>query len=126
MEFYSGQPDILAASVRDYCAGVLNRARALDPVSLRIELEGGGEGAITLRYAWFSPSFGSHDKSRDAVGLNANARFAIIKDYHGIIFSRNGRIIDVQTRTPWTVFINNDRYIKLNHYRLMPVGFRLE
>ena len=90
-----------------------DRARALDPVSLRIELEGGGEGAITLRYAWFSPSFGSHDKSRDAVGLNANARFAIIKDYHGIIFSRNGRIIDVQTRTPWTVFINNDRYIKV-------------
>ena len=23
MEFYSGQPDILAASVRDYCTGVL-------------------------------------------------------------------------------------------------------
>ena len=90
-----------------------DRARALDPVRFRMKLKGGGEGAISLRYAWFPPSFGSIDKSRDAVGLNANARFAIFKDYHGIIFSRNGRIIDVQTRTPWTVFINNDRYIKV-------------
>ena len=30
-----------------------------------------------------------------------------------MIFSRNGRLIDVQTRTPWTSFINNDRYIKV-------------
>ena len=28
MEFYSGQPDILAASVRDYCTGVLNAQKA--------------------------------------------------------------------------------------------------
>ncbi len=70
-------------------------------------------GAITLRYAWLPPSFGSVDKERDAVGVNANARFAIMKDYHGVIFSRNGRLIDVQTRTPWTTFINNDCYIKV-------------
>ena len=70
-------------------------------------------GAIVLRYAWLPPSFGSVDKQRDAVGLNANARFSILKDYHGLLFSRNGRLIDVQTRTPWTTFINNDRYIKV-------------
>jgi hypothetical protein len=66
-----------------------------------------------LRYAWLPPSFGSVDKERDAVGLNANARFSILKEYHGLLFSRNGRLIDVQTRTPWTTFINNDRYIKV-------------
>lgn len=91
------------------------RANALD--TIRIEMRdpeiGAYRGAMTLRYAWLPPSFGSVDKSRDAVGLNANARFSILKDYHGIIFSRNGRLIDVQTRTPWTTFINNDRYIKV-------------
>ena len=92
-----------------------DRANALDPI--RVEVRdpdtGAYRGAMTLRYAWLPPSFGSVDKGRDAVGLNANARFAILKDYHGIIFSRNGRLIDVQTRAPWTTFINNDRYIKV-------------
>lgn len=92
-----------------------DRAQPLDPI--RIEVRdpetGSYRGAMTLRYAWLPPSFGSVDKERDAVGLNANPRFAILKDYHGIVFSRNGRLIDVQTRTPWTSFINNDRYIKV-------------
>src|SRR5262249_47280269 len=61
----------------------------------------------------FPPSFGSVDKERDAIGINANQRFSVLKDYHGVIFSRNRRLIDVQTRTPWTTFINNDRYIKV-------------
>ena len=92
-----------------------DRARALSPVRIEVRDPETGtyKGAITLRYAWFPPSFGSVDKERDAVGLNANPRFAILKDYHGILFSRNGRLIDVQTRTPWTSFINNDRYIKV-------------
>lgn len=92
-----------------------DRAQPLDPVRIEVRdpESGGYRGAITLRYAWLPPSFGSVDKARDAVGLNANARFSILKDYHGVIFSRNGRLIDVQTRTPWTTFINNDRYIKV-------------
>lgn len=92
-----------------------DRAHRLDPVRIEVRDSetGAYQGAMTLRYAWLPPSFGSADKSRDAVGLNANARFSILKDYHGIIFSRNGRLIDVQTRTPWTTFINNDRYIKV-------------
>lgn len=92
-----------------------DRAVALDPirVEVRDSDEGNFCGAINIRYAWLPPSFGSVDKARDAVGLNANPRFAILKDFHGIIFSRNGRLIDVQTRTPWTSFINNDRYIKV-------------
>jgi hypothetical protein len=47
------------------------------------------------------------------VGVNANQRFRVLKTYHGMLFSRNGRLIDVQARTPWTTFINNDRYIKV-------------
>lgn len=92
-----------------------DRANALKPV--RIEIRDpetrAMQGVITLRFAWLPPSFGSVDKRRDAVGLNANERFPVMKDYHGVIFSRMGRLIDVQTRTPWTSFINNDRYIKV-------------
>lgn len=92
-----------------------DRAQAFDPVRIDVHSseKGAYQGAVTLRYAWLPPSFGSIDKNRDAVGVNANRRFATLKDYHGIIFSRNGRLIDVQTRTPWTSFINNDRYIKV-------------
>ncbi|MEX2374454.1 MAG: ATP-binding protein [Dehalococcoidia bacterium] len=92
-----------------------DRAQPLDPIRVEVRHPETGAylGAITLRYAWLPPSFGSIDKARDAAGLNANARFTVLKAYHGIIFSRNGRLIDVQTRTPWTTFINNDRYIKV-------------
>lgn len=92
-----------------------DRAVSLDPVRVeaRSPDDGAYLGAVTLRYAWFPPSFGSIDKARDAVGMNANDRFPIMKDYHGVIFSRNGRLIDVQTRTPWATFITNDRYIKV-------------
>lgn len=92
-----------------------DRAQSFDPVQVEVIDPHTGEckGEMVLRYAWLPPSFGSLDKERDAIGLNANARFSILKDYHGIIFSRNGRLIDIQTRTPWTAFTNNDRYIKV-------------
>ncbi|KQT61308.1 hypothetical protein ASG54_23125 [Aureimonas sp. Leaf460] len=90
-----------------------DRAQPLEPVTLKIGLEGGATGELVLRYAWLPPTFGAADKSRDAIGLNANARFPILKQYHGIVFSRNGRVVDVQSRTPWTTFINNDRYIRV-------------
>jgi hypothetical protein len=90
-----------------------DRAEALEPITLSIELGGGAAGEVILRYAWLPPTFGAADKSRDAIGINANARFPILKQYHGIVFSRNGRVVDVQSRTPWTTFINNDRYIRV-------------
>lgn len=88
-------------------------AQALDQLTFSVETESGVSGDVTLRYAWLPPTFGATDKSRDAIGINANARFPIIKAYHGLVFSRNGRVVDVQSRTPWTTFINNDRYIRV-------------
>ena len=90
-----------------------DRAQALDPLTLTLRCGDGASGDITLRYSWLPPTFGAVDKSRDAIGMNANARFPIIKAYHGLVFSRNGRVVDVQCRTPWTTFINNDRYIRI-------------
>ncbi|KQS82597.1 ATP-binding protein [Rhizobium sp. Leaf383] len=91
-----------------------DRAIALEPVAITIRNpRTNREGIVELRYAWLPPTFGALDKQRDAVGLNANERFSFLKDYHGLVFSRNGRLIDVHTRLPWTVFINNDRYIRV-------------
>lgn len=90
-----------------------DRAQPLEPVTLKVGLEDGATSEIVLRYAWLPPTFGAADKYRDAIGINANARFPILKQYHGIVFSRNGRVVDVQSRTPWTTFINNDRYIRI-------------
>lgn len=99
----------------DLHATDVDRAVAFDPVRLTIDSDEtcSCAGDLTIRYAWLPPSFAATDKSRDAVGINANARFAIIKQYHGIVFSRNGRVIDVKSRTPWTIFVNNDRYIRI-------------
>ena len=92
-----------------------DRAHPLDPVTFRLDsgITPGETGEVTLRYAWLPPTFAANDKSRDAIGINANARFPIIKQCHGIVFSRNGRVIDTQPRTPWTTFVNNDRYIRV-------------
>lgn len=90
-----------------------DRAQALDPLTVTIDCGNGVSGDLSLRYAWLPPTFGAIDKSRDAIGMNANARFSIVKAYHGLVFSRNGRVVDVQSRTPWTTFINNDRYIRI-------------
>ncbi len=90
-----------------------DRAQALDPLVATIDRGDGVCGDLTLRYAWLPPTFGAADKARDAIGINANARFPIIKTYHGLVFSRNGRVVDVLSRTPWTTFINNDRYIRV-------------
>lgn len=90
-----------------------DRAIALDPVTVSIQGDEGRVGEVMLRYSWLPPSFAATDKARDAIGINANDRFPFIKQYHGVIFSRNGRLVDVQSRTPWTVFVNNDRYIRI-------------
>lgn len=107
-------PLFLTPGFRFYAADA-DRAVPLDPVRIeaRSPSDGAHLGTVTLRYAWLPPSFGSVDKARDALGMNANDRFSIMKDYHGLLFSRNGRLIDMHVRTPWTSFINNDRYIKV-------------
>lgn len=66
---------------------------------------------MVVRYAYMPPTFASEDKGRTASGKNANARFNVMKDFHGIIFSRMGRMIDVVSRPPWTVFLNDDRWV---------------
>lgn len=92
-----------------------DRAIALEPLSITIKDPKTREvvGEMVVRYAYMPPTFASEDKGRTASGKNANARFNVMKDFHGIIFSRMGRMIDVVSRPPWTVFLNDDRYIKV-------------
>jgi hypothetical protein len=59
------------------------------------------------------PRFASIDKTKDAVGKNANERFAILKEHNGFIITRMGRVIEVVRHSPLTTFLNNDRYIKI-------------
>lgn len=66
--------------------------------------------SIKVRAAYFPPTFARIDKRREAVGLNANARFPIMKDNNGVIILRLGRQIDVLSGGFWTQFQNNDRY----------------
>jgi len=109
-------PLFLTAGFRFYdLDGDNDRAVALDPVTIGVKDPKTREdiGQIIVRLAYFPPSFGSIDKRRDATAKNANPRFAVMKDYHGILFSRMGRLIGVESRPPWGVFQNNDRYVKV-------------
>ena len=98
-----------------------DRARAFEPVAISVKDVKSRDviGTMTVRMAWFPPTFASVDKRRGpdkrggATEKNANARFNVMRDYHGILFSRMGRLIDVVGRPPWTTFQNNDRYIKV-------------
>lgn len=99
-----------------------DRAVALEPLTISVKDPATRKvvGEMIVRFAYFPPSFASIDKNKvadkrivGAQGQNANPRLAVMKDYHGIIFSRMGRLIDVVSRPPWGVFQTNDRYIKV-------------
>ena len=92
-----------------------DRATALDPIYIDVKNPETREieGQITVRLAWLPPSFPSKDKRRGATGKNANERFGVMKDYHGMVFARMGRIIDVVTRNPEVTFVNYDRFHRI-------------
>jgi hypothetical protein len=99
-----------------------DQAHAFEPLTIAVKNPNSREtvGHIIVRFAWFPPTFASIDKRRDpdkretgAAGKNANPRFAVMREFHGIIFSRMGRLVDVVARTPWTTFVNYDRFIKV-------------
>jgi hypothetical protein len=93
-----------------------DRATALDPIKIEVKSEDGKEvkGIMEVRFAYMPPTFGSIDKTRSASDRkNQNKRFAIMKDYNGILFYRMGRFLDCVNHTPFHTFVNNDRYFKI-------------
>lgn len=92
-----------------------DRAKALDPLHIDVKNKETRAviGRINVRYSYMPPSFGSIDKTKGAVGKNANERFAILKEYNGFIIARMGRIIEVVRHYDMTTFVNNDRFIKI-------------
>lgn len=97
-----------AARYRDLDA---DRAEAVPAPPIPVRLEPGAAPlAVKVRAAYFPPTFARIDKSKEAAGLNANLRFAILKGNNGLLVSRLGRQLDVVTTGLWTQFQNNDRY----------------
>ena len=91
-----------------------DRAEPLPPLTFTVnDDKGKAMGTVTMRVSYMPSRFFSKDKSKKAQGRNANARFSIRKDNNGIIICRNGRQIDVVTRSRLTTFVNNDRNIGL-------------
>jgi hypothetical protein len=102
------------------------RAEALDPRIIDVRDPHTREivGQIRVRYSYMPFGFGAVDKDKDALGGNQNPRYAVMRDYNGLIISRMGRVIDVVTHVPSSMisdakkierltFKNNDRYIKV-------------
>tara|TARA_B100000401_G_C52811752_1_gene724247 strand:- start:1805 stop:3727 length:1923 start_codon:yes stop_codon:yes gene_type:complete len=95
-------------------------ADALEPQEYELKLDSGIKGKIRIHYSYLGFHFNKVGKKIDRYGVNP--RHKIMKDWNGIIFSRNGRIIDSVTHIPvsaWEnapkdkvkrTFSNNDRY----------------
>lgn len=93
-----------------------DRAQPLDPIKIDVKSEDGREikGTVTVRFSYMPPTFGSIDKTKNAAERkNQNPRFAIMKEYNGILFYRMGRFLDCVRHTPFHTFMNNDRYFKI-------------
>ena len=92
-----------------------DRAKSFDPMPIEVKdrVTKATIGKIDIRFSYMSPRFASIEKTKDAVGKNANERFAILKEYNGFIISRMDRVIEVVAHSPFNTFVNNDRYIKI-------------
>jgi hypothetical protein len=92
-----------------------DRAQALDPIKIEVKGDDGKEskGTMEVRFAYMPATFGSVDKTKGAERKNQNARFAVMKEYNGILFYRMGRFLDCVRHTPFHTFVNNDRYFKI-------------
>lgn len=86
------------------------RALPVECPPIHLKTEAGATVAIGVRAAYFPPTFGRIDKTREAGGRNANARFVVMKEHLGIIVCRLERQIETVSTGLWTQFKNNDRY----------------
>jgi hypothetical protein len=77
---------------------------------VKVRTSEGLETSIKVRASYFGPTFPRIDKKKEATGLNANARFAVMKENNGLIVLRLGRQVDVVSTGLWTQIQNNDRY----------------
>ncbi len=89
-----------------------DRAVALPPMTISFK----DLGQIKARFSYMPPTFLRKDdaKNKSAAGSrkDMNGRFYVRKENNGIVVNRSGRQIDVvNSKCPWTVFVNNDRYI---------------
>lgn len=83
-----------------------------DTISVNDEQTGEYRGTLTVRYSAMPPTFALKSEAKklkggSAIGSNANSRHSIMRDYTGVILSRNGRIIGCDRNSP-VRFMNND------------------
>ena len=90
------------------------RAEALPTLEFKVKgQDGKKEHLCRLRISYMPFTFFAIDKTRKATSRNANPRFQVRRENHGMIVCRNGRQIDVVTKNPLITFMNNDRNIGL-------------
>jgi len=93
-----------------------DRAEPIDPILIEVKDPDSREvvGKITVRLSYCPPTFASANKMLGVGRSNGNERWPILRDYHGFMFSRNGRLIDtVAPPSSFTRWQNNDRYIRV-------------
>lgn len=93
-----------------------DRVTAFDQLEIKVKDRETREekGTLRVRYSWMPITFASKDKSVKAQGKNQNDRWDVLKEMHGFIVSRMGRVIDtVIPPSKYTTLVNYDRYNKI-------------
>jgi hypothetical protein len=87
-------------------------AQPVEGSSFETESPSGRSGRVRIRASWLPEGFQLANPNTP-VTAKKNDRFAIIKEYNGLMICRAGRQIDCLRANPWTVFQNNDRYVRI-------------
>lgn len=105
-------PLFLMEAGRFYDENVL-MAQAVKMKDFEVETPSGRIGFVRIRAALLPANFQAEDPNVIPKRARNNSRFAILKEYNGLLICRAGRQIDCLGSIPWATFVNYDRNIKI-------------
>jgi hypothetical protein len=89
-------------------------AEPIEVKPFEVETAEGGKGWVRVRASFLPAAFQSVDSKETLKRAEKNKRFAIMKEYNGLLICRARRQIDcIQPPGGWATFVNYDRNIKI-------------
>ena len=88
-------------------------AQPVETKNFETETPSGKKGIVKIRAAWLPANFQAIDPNVIPKKAKPNNRFAIMKEYNGLLICRAGRQIDCLKSVPWCVYDNYHRNVKI-------------
>lgn len=88
-------------------------AEAVEVKPFEVETDDGKKGWVRVRASFLPAAFQSVDPKESSKSAKENSRFAVMKQYNGLLICRARRQIDCIQPSGWMTFVNYDRNIKV-------------